>query len=237
VSMGQVFCVLIPITIITIALPKVAAGNNRMVKYNKWVIWCVFLAYCLGNLYFTLLTRQPGTEFSTELTPFRSYSRLFEPFYKGVNYPSSFVKAFLYNVPPFASIILNILLYYPLGYLLPILFPKLKKDSAVMNAIVMNMVANLLGMGNAATPLGIAAMKELDKENRHRGSASNEMCMFVVINTASIQLIPSTVIGLRQMFGSQNPSEIIVPVWVCSVCAVIMGVCVAKVLEKRRKLL
>jgi len=118
-----------------------------------------------------------------------------------------------------------------------ILFPKLKKDSAVMNAIVMNMVANLLGMGNAATPLGIAAMKELDKENRHRGSASNEMCMFVVINTASIQLIPSTVIGLRQMFGSQNPSEIIVPVWVCSVCAVIMGVCVAKVLEKRRKLL
>jgi len=130
--MGQVFCVLIPITIITIALPKVAAGNNRMVKYNKWVIWCVFLAYCLGSLYFTLLTRQPGTEFSTELTPFRSYSRLFEPFYKGVNYPSSFVKAFLYNVPPFASIILNILLYYPLGYLLPILFPKIKPKHVIL---------------------------------------------------------------------------------------------------------
>lgn len=115
-----------------------------------------------------------------------------------------------------------------------VLFPKLKKDSSAMNAIVLNMVANLLGMGNAATPLGIAAMKELDKENCHRGSASNEMCMFVVINTASIQLIPSTVIALRQMYGSQNPSEIIFPVWFCSICAVIMGVLTAKILEKRR---
>lgn len=116
-----------------------------------------------------------------------------------------------------------------------ILFPKLKRDSAALSAIVMNMVANLLGMGNAATPLGIAAMKELDKENRHRGRASDEMCTFVVINTASIQLIPSTVIGMRQMFGSENPSEIILPVWICSVCAVVVGVVAAKLLEKRRK--
>ena len=97
------------------------------------------------------------------------------------------------------------------------------------------MVANLLGMGNAATPLGIAAMKELDKENRHRGTASNEMCMFVVINTASIQLIPATVISLRQMFGSSNPSGIVVPVWICSVCAVVMGVLAAKFFEIRGK--
>lgn len=114
-----------------------------------------------------------------------------------------------------------------------ILFPKLKKDSAAMNAIVLNMVANLLGMGNAATPLGISAMKELDKENRHKGRASNEMCVFVVVNTASIQLIPSTVIALRQMYGSQNPSEIIFPVWICSICAVVMGVIAAKLFEKR----
>lgn len=115
-------------------------------------------------------------------------------------------------------------------------FPKLKKDSAAMDAIVMNMVANLLGMGNAATPLGIAAMKELDKENKHRGIASNEMCMFVVVNTASIQLIPSTVISLRQMFGSQNPSEIVAPVWICSICALAMGILTAKLLERRRSL-
>ncbi len=117
-----------------------------------------------------------------------------------------------------------------------VVFPKLKKDSAAMDAIVMNMVANLLGMGNAATPLGIAAMKELDKENKHRGIASNEMCMFVVVNTASIQLIPSTVISLRQMFGSQNPSEIVAPVWICSICALAMGTLAAQLLERRRSL-
>ncbi len=122
-----------------------------------------------------------------------------------------------------------------LGPVTKVIFPKLKKDSAALNAIVLNMVANLLGMGNAATPLGIAAMKELDKENRHRGMASDEMCMFVVINTASIQIIPSTVISLRQMFGSENPSDIVVPVWICSICGVIMGVLAAKLFEKRGK--
>ena len=116
-----------------------------------------------------------------------------------------------------------------------LLFPKLKKESAAMYAIVMNMVANLLGMGNAATPLGISAMKELDRENKHRSTASNEMCMFVVLNTASIQLIPSTVISLRQMFGSKHPSEIVVPVWICSICALFVGVMAAKILEKRGK--
>lgn len=116
-----------------------------------------------------------------------------------------------------------------------VVFPRLKKESVALNAIVLNMVANLLGMGNAATPLGVAAIKELDKENRRRGTASNEMCMFVVINTASIQLIPSTVISLRQMFGSENPSEIVVPVWICSICAVLMGVMAAKFFEIRGK--
>lgn len=118
-----------------------------------------------------------------------------------------------------------------------ILFPKLKQDSPALRAIVLNMVANLLGMGNAATPLGISAMKELDKLNRHKSLASNEMCMFVVINTASIQLIPSTVIALRQMYGSTAPSEIIVPVWICSIGAVLVGVTSAKIFQKRSGLL
>lgn len=117
-----------------------------------------------------------------------------------------------------------------------VIFPKLRQDSAAMRAIVMNMVANLLGMGNAATPLGIAAMRELNRENKHRSVASNEMCMFVVINTASIQLIPSTVISLRQMYGSTDPSGIIVPVWICSICAVIVGVTAAKIFQRRVKL-
>lgn len=115
-----------------------------------------------------------------------------------------------------------------------IIFPKLKNGSAALNAIVANMVANLLGMGNAATPLGIAAMKELHKENRIKDVASDEMCMFVVINTASIQLIPSTIIALRQIFGAQKPTEIIVPVWMCSICAVVIGVVAAKIFQKRK---
>lgn len=115
-----------------------------------------------------------------------------------------------------------------------IIFPKLKEDSPALSAIVMNIVANLIGMGNAATPLGIKAIKELDKINKEKNKASNEMCMFVVINTASIQLLPATLISLRQSFGSANPGEVIVPVWIVSVCALFVGVCVAKVLERRR---
>ena len=114
-----------------------------------------------------------------------------------------------------------------------LVFPKLNFDSPAHRCIVLNMVANLLGMGNAATPLGINAMKELDKLNKGRSAASNEMCMFVVINTASIQLIPSTVIALRQMYGSANPTEIVAPVWICSIGAVIVGVVMAKIFEKR----
>jgi spore maturation protein A len=97
----------------------------------------------------------------------------------------------------------------------------------------MNMVANLLGMGNAATPLGIKAMHELDKLNHHKAVASREMCMFVVVNTASIQLIPATVISLAQANGGVNPADIIVPVWICSVCALAVGVTAAKIFEKR----
>lgn len=114
-----------------------------------------------------------------------------------------------------------------------ILFPRLRPDSAAARAIVMNMVANLLGMGNAATPLGIKAMRELDKINPHKGRATNEMCMFVVLNTASIQIIPATVIALRQLYGSKNPTEIVIPVWICSICAVTVGTLAAKLFEKR----
>ena len=90
-------------------------------------------------------------------------------------------------------------------------------------------------MGNAATPLGLCAMRELDKENKHMPYASNEMCMFAVLNTASIQIIPSTVISLRQMYGSQNPSEIVFPIWVCSIAAVTVGITVAKLFENLRR--
>ena len=76
-------------------------------------------------------------------------------------------------------------------------------------------------------------MRELDKINPHKGRATNEMCMFVVLNTASIQIIPATVIALRQLYGSKNPTEIVIPVWICSICAVTVGTLAAKLFEKR----
>lgn len=117
-----------------------------------------------------------------------------------------------------------------------LIFPKLEQDSKALGSIVMNVVANLFGMGNAATPLGIKAMGELDQRNKHSSRASNEMCMFVVINTASIQLIPTTLISLRQTYGSAHPGEVIVPIWIVSVCALLVGITVAKLLERRDRL-
>ncbi len=116
------------------------------------------------------------------------------------------------------------------------LFPALNKTDAAVGAIVMNIVANLLGMGNAATPLGIAAMRELDRKNGFRGDASDEMCMFAVINTASLQLIPTTVISLRQSFGSAEASAIIVPVWISGICALAAGITAAKLFQRRKRL-
>lgn len=114
-----------------------------------------------------------------------------------------------------------------LNPLVNMLFPKLK-DKEAKNAIVMNITANMLGMSNAATPLGLKAMERLKKyTNGH--TATDDMCMFVVINTASIQLIPSTVIAIRQSAGSINPTEIIPAVWLCSICAITVGVISAKI--------
>lgn len=112
-----------------------------------------------------------------------------------------------------------------------LLFPRIPPDSPAMGAIVLNMVANIMGLANAATPLGLKAMKELQKLNGGRNEASNAMCMFVVINTASIQLIPTTVLAVRSAQGSANPFEIIVTVWMTSICAITVGVIVAKILQ------
>lgn len=112
------------------------------------------------------------------------------------------------------------------------LFPGAGKSSS--KAICMNMTANLLGLGNAATPLGIAAMKELAKESRFPGTADNNMAMFVVINTASIQLIPTFMGTLRAQFGAQSPFDIVPAVWFASIGSLAIGIVVAKLLGRRK---
>lgn len=111
-----------------------------------------------------------------------------------------------------------------------LLFPSLKKGSPAVRAICMNITANLLGLGNAATPMGIAAMKELAKLNPSQ-TADNAMVMFVVINASSIQLIPTFMGTLRAKYGSPAPFDILPAVWLASAVALIVGITAAKLME------
>ena len=112
------------------------------------------------------------------------------------------------------------------------LFPEIKENQKAQSEISMNMVANILGLGNAATPLGLKAMETLQKENKNKEELSNSMIMLIVINTASIQIIPTTIIAIRSSLGAKNPTSIIVPVWIATICAAVIGVTVAKLLIK-----
>ncbi len=99
------------------------------------------------------------------------------------------------------------------------LFPGIPHDHTAMNAMLMNMSANLLGMGNAATPFGIKAMEELQKLNDRPDTATDNMCTFLAVNTASLTLIPTTVIAIRSATGSLNPTDIIGTTIVATFCS------------------
>lgn len=91
------------------------------------------------------------------------------------------------------------------------LFPEIPKEHPALGAILMNLSANILGMGNSATPLGIKAMRQLQRLNSDKKRASRTMCTFLVINTSSITLLPTTIIGLRMAYGSDQPTAVIIP--------------------------
>ena len=114
-------------------------------------------------------------------------------------------------------------------------FPNLKPESKSYNSIIMNIIANLLGLGNAATPLGLKAMNELQKENDNKEELSDNMMMLIVLNTASLQIIPTTVLAIRNSLGSENPTQIIVPVWIATICAAIVGIIFTKIVIKISK--
>lgn len=115
-----------------------------------------------------------------------------------------------------------------------VLFPTLGKNSPAAGAMSLNFAANILGLGNAATPLGLKAMKCLQAENPRKDVASDNMLMFVVINTASLQIIPTTVATLRVKYGSVNPLDIMPAVWIASIGALLVGMLLAKLLNKWR---
>ena len=114
------------------------------------------------------------------------------------------------------------------------LFPSSRSDSELAGELSCNMSANLLGLGNAATPFGIAAMKEMNKTNFNKSIASDSMVTFVVMNTASIQLVPTMLTILRQKHGSASPFEVMPAIWIVSALSLIVGVCFSKLFSKNK---
>ena len=110
---------------------------------------------------------------------------------------------------------------------------EIKKNEEAYEEISMNMVANLLGLGNAATPLGLKAMKTMQKENTKKDTLSNSMAMFIVINTASLQVIPTNIIAIRSSLNSTSPSGIILQVWIATIVAATVGITATKLMMKK----
>ncbi len=111
------------------------------------------------------------------------------------------------------------------------LFSDVPKDHPAISAIIMNISANMLGLGNAATPFGIKAMEYLQELNK-KDSASNAMCRFLVINTSSVQLIPAVMIGIRASLGAQNPADFVIVSVLSTSTALMAGLILNKHLEK-----
>ena len=115
------------------------------------------------------------------------------------------------------------------------LFPELKNNQKIKKEISMNIIANIFGLGNAATPLGIKAMTSMQDVNTEKNTLSNYMMMFIVLNTASLQLIPTTVIAIRTSLKSENPTSIVFPIWCATICSIIVAVLSTKIIIKKSK--
>lgn len=122
-----------------------------------------------------------------------------------------------------------------LAPVLRLLFPGLASDSPAAQAMSMNVAANILGLGNAATPLGLKAMQELQKLNPIKDTASDHMLTFVVLNSVSVQLIPTGTAVIRETYGSSNPMEIMPAVWISSIVSAVVGVALAMILCRRKR--
>ena len=112
------------------------------------------------------------------------------------------------------------------------LFPGVPDGHPAISAMLLNIAANMLGLGNAATPFGIKAMEELEKLNPTPGTATNAQALFLAINTASLQLVPTTVIALRAAAHSSDPAVILLPTLASTFCALTVAIVSAKLLER-----
>lgn len=109
------------------------------------------------------------------------------------------------------------------SYIVKPIFPDLKKDGESISYITSNIVMNMLGLGNAATPFGLKAMKSMQDENTNKEVASRSMITFLIINTASVTIIPTTVISLRILNGASNPTDIVLPCIITTFLSLLIG--------------
>ena len=114
------------------------------------------------------------------------------------------------------------------------LFPEVPAEHPAMSAIIMNISANALGLGNAATPMGLKAMKELDRLNPAKGTATDAMCLFLAINTSSVTLLPIETITVRASAGADNPASIVLPSLIATACSTTAAIATAKWMARRR---
>ena len=112
------------------------------------------------------------------------------------------------------------------------LFPDVPPEHPAMSAMIMNMAANALGLGNAATPMGIKAMQELETLSAEKGTATNAMCLFLAINTSSVTILPLGVITVRAAANSANPSSILIPALIATLCSTCVAIVAAKLLAR-----
>jgi len=115
--------------------------------------------------------------------------------------------------------------------LLSRLFPEVPADHPALGAMVMNVAANMLGLGNAATPFGLKAMAALEELNPHKGTASDAQALFCALNTASVQLVPASVIALRAAAGARQPADILGATLLASLCAAATALAAARLLR------
>lgn len=116
--------------------------------------------------------------------------------------------------------------------ILRVIFKDISKDDKALGAVVMNIASNMMGLSNAATPFGVKAMEEMEKQNKNKGVASNDMALFLVLNAVCIQFIPTSIISLRAASGSHNPAIIILPALITTSLASFFGVIYCKILQR-----
>ena len=101
-------------------------------------------------------------------------------------------------------------------------------------AITLNVAANILGMGNAATPFGLEAMRLMQKHNRDKTRATDAMCVFLAVNASALEVLPTTMVGMRAVYGSQQPGAIVLPTFISSTIATVLTIIICRMLVKRR---